>query len=384
MNNEKIWVNGEVITAEDLNRLEKRVSESGGDTNELWGKSFQNRGRADGKNIDDLMNNENQGQWWVEVSKVQGTHAFDSGYYFLICYSNVQIAIKFVSSDTTPRPIKYRYYTNNKWYGWSNNCSSNPNLLINGDFQVNQRGSTTYEIPSSTWNTIYTVDRWALTGQGTKATYNNNKVTVVSNSNDSYLRQIFEKPLNGTYIATVKVTSLTGNASCYMRDNNQVSYGAKALSVGINHIEISGSNLNELMIMISANSTITIEYVKLEQGSIATPFIPRLYAEELALCQRYYQILNMQSAILYSYPDKSYMARVNFESMRIVPTIEYFKGTSYNSSDLDIYTHNYSIIATYQGEEKADCLTLRVNLANTPKSGCYGIVITMRLDAEIY
>ena len=38
---------------------------------------------------------------------------------------------------------------------------SNPNLLINGDFRVNQR-----EQPSYSGTNIYTVDRWRLTGTG--------------------------------------------------------------------------------------------------------------------------------------------------------------------------------------------------------------------------
>ena len=46
------------------------------------------------------------------------------------------------------------------------------------------------------------------------------------------------------------------------------------------------------MLMISFNEDINIdiEYVKLEMGELATPLSPRPYAEELAMCQRYYQV----------------------------------------------------------------------------------------------
>lgn len=279
-----------------------------------------------------------------------------------------------------------------KSYGGS--VGSNPNLLINGDFQVNQRGATTYEIPSSTWNTIYTVDRWALTGQGVKATYSNNKVTVVSNLNDSYLRQIFEKPLKGTYIATVNVTSLTGNASCYMRDNNQASYGEKALSVGINHIEISGSNLKELMIMLSANANITIEYIKLEQGSVATPFIPRMYAEELALCQRYYFSANLAHVHAHRIWRNERGGDFLFDVMTSVPmrttptfTLVQCSGmydntnnSSLTSSELSISLHtivNYQYAQLLISKTSGDM--------SSYDSGDWNVqIIHFTLDAEIY
>ena len=41
-----------------------------------------------------------------------------------------------------------------------------------------------------------------------------------------------------------------------------------------------------------SGTTYTINYCKLELGSIATPFVSRLYAEEVSLCKRYYQKIN--------------------------------------------------------------------------------------------
>lgn len=40
-------------------------------------------------------------------------------------------------------------------------------------------------------------------------------------------------------------------------------------------------------------ATVDFKYAKLEVGDKATPFTPRNYGEELALCQRYYQSLNL-------------------------------------------------------------------------------------------
>ena len=53
---------------------------------------------------------------------------------------------------------------------------SNPNLLINPDFKINQRGQATYEVSSA--GQIYSVDRWRF-GRG-KVTVNSDGTVTVS------------------------------------------------------------------------------------------------------------------------------------------------------------------------------------------------------------
>ena len=62
---------------------------------------------------------------------------------------------------------------------------------------------------------------------------------------------------------------------------------------GILIVGISSSKLY-VKINISGNSSISFKYIKLELGSLATPFTPRPYAEELLLCQRYFQRRRIQ------------------------------------------------------------------------------------------
>ena len=76
--------------------------------------SFQDRGRLDNKNIDDLRGIANQGQYWAEVSKTQGTQPWDNGYYFLFVFPDMQVAFKYNKCK-----MKARLYTNNQWYDWS-------------------------------------------------------------------------------------------------------------------------------------------------------------------------------------------------------------------------------------------------------------------------
>lgn len=122
---------------------------------------------------------------------------------------------------------------------------SNPNLLINGNFKVNQRGQTTY-----TETGKYTVDRWKLVS-GT--------VEVVSGG----------IKLNGTIMQKLEHTpSMQVVASS---NAGEISYSSGAVT-------------------LSTTTATLITYAKLEVGSTPTLFSPKTYAEEFALCQRFYQI----------------------------------------------------------------------------------------------
>lgn len=121
----------------------------------------------------------------------------------------------------------------------------NPNLLINGDFKVNQRGATTYNEVGK-----YTVDRWKLLS-GT--------LEVVSGGimlNGS-ITQILEHSPNMPVVAS-------SNAGEVTYENGAVT--------------------------ITTTERTLITFVKLEVGTYATTFCPRTYAEEISMCQRFYQV----------------------------------------------------------------------------------------------
>ena len=65
-----------------------------------------------------------------------------------------------------------------------------------------------------------------------------------------------------------------------------------------------------------------IEWVKLELGSVATPYVPRLYAEELVLCKRYFQQFRTTLTIPVATAENSVLAVCeSFDvPMRDVPT----------------------------------------------------------------
>lgn len=171
---------------------------------------------------------------------------------------------------------------------------SNPNLLINGDFRnpVNQRKQTTYTPSKNILH--YTIDRWGIfpsvnDGSGHSVTINNGYITF-ANTNENmsaYFIQHLEFPLSGTYTLSVKVKSATKAFSVSYRDNGTV-YRAMTLNTGINSVTINCTSLNFIRFDISGALSVELEWVKLEVGSAATLFSPRPYAEELAICQRYF------------------------------------------------------------------------------------------------
>ena len=197
------------------------------------------------------------------------------------------------------------------------------NILINGDFQVSQRGNYTSATASSDG---YFLDRWRVDRNGTATVQHTSGhdiaetpaickaiklVQTVTGTNYLGIRQKIETPaqyIGRTFTYSAWVRSNTSNAriECYVPGTSPNTY------IGPNH---SGSGEWEYLsftftlnsgtpttfhadVFIDSgaygNTTITAgQYLEstmlqLELGKVATPFEHRSYGEELALCQRYY------------------------------------------------------------------------------------------------
>lgn len=183
---------------------------------------------------------------------------------------------------------------------WSAVNYSNPNLLINQDFAVNQRGQTEYTASG------YTVDRWQIGGSA-KLTPHDGYITFESIVDKATppLYQIVENPaaLNGktvvlsfdcdlktegAWISVQAVTNGSWNPSSYVPIYDT---GRSIKSTVITLPE----NLTDLRLALVIHGTdsaplaaVDIYGAKLELGKIATPIIPADPATELAKCQRYF------------------------------------------------------------------------------------------------
>lgn len=153
---------------------------------------------------------------------------------------------------------------------------SNPNLLINPDFKINQRGATSYEQQG------YSVDRWKIWNV-TVTPSTSGGITV---KNDKYadtgtFLQYLENATEGDSTLSCYVTSVSGTVTMVADDNLQV-----ILKQGLNVVHTSKST-KTFTIFLNMGTSITLKWVKLEQGKVATSFIAPNPAEELEKCLRF-------------------------------------------------------------------------------------------------
>lgn len=238
---------------------------------------------------------------------------------------------------------------------------SNPNLLINPDFKINQRGNSTY-------TSGYSVDRWKIIN----ATLNASTL-VLSNSTSSggvFLQSLENNP-TGTFTVTLNVASVTGTVKFGWKDGDTYKTGA-TITKGLNTYTFSASRLTWVGIDIANGASIQLSYMKLEQGSVATSFITPNYADELIKCQRYYFKRYYYYVFYSGSASFTYIFSDTIPSMRIKPTVDFA-----NTSNSGLTKAVVSLNTTVKD------LTMLIQ-AVTSKVGNCNIGGTIALDAEIY
>lgn len=228
----------------------------------------------------------------------------------------------------------------------------NPNLLINGDFQVWQKGNE-FNITS---NRMYTADRWiaymnASDGYVPYTITNSSRRMKISSTageckflifqhvelNNSIIRKILGKKLTlSVKIISSNVQEISTSATILYNssDKPSVSLAKKIHTISANKYTITKmtfdvandadfDDVKSLQIIISSpgiTSDVYIDYAKLELGEIATPLVPRPYAEELMLCQRYGRYIYVDYTMNAASNSFSNMMSIPVD-MRIDPTL---------------------------------------------------------------
>lgn len=255
---------------------------------------------------------------------------------------------------------------------------ANKNLIINGEPLIWQRGTSLVNVQN------FCADRWEYicwhgsspSGKIEKDVDGSMKISQL-NPDGNYIKQIIESSTSRE-LANKKVTlsadiksnnSTTGSAFIQLVFSN----GVDILNETSSHKEliISHTNLtseyqrfiftvdvpattNTVAVQIgshysnggslNSNCILNVKNIKLEIGEKATPFVPRLYGEELALCQRYFQRFSLQGTTYGSGDTATNNISFNCSfpcSMRIPPTIE-IVDKFFDLRDFNAVTVNYS------------------------------------------
>ena len=209
------------------------------------------------------------------------------------------------------------------------NGLSNPNLLINADFRnpVNQRGETSHS------SSGYWIDRWEQYIDFGTISLTTDGISIDATSTPVSLRQKLESPdkyINRTMTFSVCIRFDTTDASgtIYIGCPNVTN------EVGLRTTGVDGEFrvVSVTFTLDSYNTFIapsiylgkgkaTVMWAKLEYGEIATPFRPRLYAEELQLCLRYYRNIGVVGNNVYSLTANKIISVIDDVYCRISPTV---------------------------------------------------------------
>lgn len=186
--------------------------------------------------------------------------------------------------------IKKRFSVVNKLV----NGAVYPNLLDNSDFTnlVNQRGEAVYDYLTGIG---YGPDRWQLVEA--KYTLASQTVTSTGSSHTygSQLRQIIplEKiKIGDTVTASISTESgiLNGTAKLELKIDTSVSDLPYVIEQDWGGVKIGciKENVCHVIVFLKENKSVKINWVKLEKGSVATPYVPKAFGDEFLECLRYF------------------------------------------------------------------------------------------------
>lgn len=249
------------------------------------------------------------------------------------------------------------------------NKFSNPNLLINPDFKINQRGATSYEQQG------YSVDRWKIWNV-TVTPSASGGITV---KNDKYedtgtFIQILEIATECDSTLSCYVTSVSGTVTMVADDDSQV-----ILKQGLNVVHTSSSTKN-FTIFLNQGTSITLKWVKLEQGSIATSFVEPNISDELDKCLRYFESGSLDTAPGLAIQPTVYI-RTYIHPKRSNPTYKFSGSVSFEMNGTG---KNLSL--THIGADlNTECCTFRFKPSETTQYGLgFCKNFAYEIDAEIY
>lgn len=231
------------------------------------------------------------------------------------------------------------------------NSICNPNLLDNGHFSVNQRGSSSY---SSANTTPYCVDRWQLEWN-MKVDVDSNGISIIATNAQSAIRQKIESNVWNRLVAdnaTVTLSIILQDGRIYsgQRNINSIS-PIQVADIGLLQIQNGYFRM-----VVGSTKAMNIRAIKLEVGSISTIANDvDNYTEELIRCQRYfykYTLGTYACSVGSGYVADATHARVSIQ----LPTTMYKSPTITVNSEALSYSYLFD---TSNTQKKVSSITVK-------------------------
>lgn len=256
------------------------------------------------------------------------------------------------------------------------------NLLINGDFQINQRGFAGGALATG----AYGFDRWKADTGGAAISLAGLVLTLTSGA----LVQLIEPAAFG--LSTLASTQLTVSVEGLAGGNLTVGAGSASGTItagsgrrSVTLTTAAGDTGNLAIRLAPASSAVSFASVRVEFGAAASPWIPRPAGIERLLCQRYFAagIGSPANFGVAWHPAYVTSVRIPFPTlMRATPTMTLTNGAAPWSYLIGSYTAADTSTAT---ELTADGFSVLIYKASAPftAGSAYFIAGNWKASAEL-
>lgn len=195
-------------------------------------------------------------------------------------------SVQLIGSDYSTNPFKSSV-TSGSVAAQIARAVSNPNLLINPDFRINQRGQSAYTVGD------YTVDRWKLLNANGTLTITDSGVIASKNTGATGSAAFYQKLEIDDSFGDVLSLSVCIDGQIYSGQLDVPASGNSVASLstpcGVWNLYRPSNSIIQLVCVLNENTAV-INRAKLEKGSVSTPYVVPAPGAELAECQRFYQI----------------------------------------------------------------------------------------------
>lgn len=220
----------------------------------------------------------------VDQIKEQGVSVADT----------LPIGAQVMWDDKNPLPDNWQYV--------DDDVSDNRQLLINNDFQINQRGKSSYTLNSSV-ELNYTLDMWAIYVEDDESsiTVTVEKDGVLIETTGTGKKQFFqtltdkiqEYISNFTGVASFYVESVSGNVAFEKWSYDDSTFEKiKEVTQGVNVGYIKNKNIGRIQFTFDGVCSLKLKYCDLFEGDVAYQHQREHYATVLDRCYDYIQSLS--------------------------------------------------------------------------------------------